>query len=89
MINKTLVVINEMGIHARPAAAIVRVAGQYASDITFSKDGVRANAKSILNILMLAAEPGCEIEVEIEGPDQDEALAAMEKLFLDKFHDEA
>ena len=85
MISKELTVINDSGIHARPAALIVETATRFKSNIYFFKDGVRANAKSIMNIMLLAAEPGAIIEVEAEGPDENEALAAMEGLFLSRF----
>ncbi len=85
MVSKELVVINESGIHARPAALIVETASKYESLITFVKDGMRANAKSIMNVMLLAAEPGARILVEAEGSDESEALAAIEDLFTDKF----
>ena len=67
---RELTVTNEMGIHARPASVIVEVAGKFSSDITFVKEDIRANAKSILNILLLAAEAGTVIDVEVEGEDE-------------------
>jgi len=77
-----------MGIHARPASVIVQVASGFSSEITFIKEDVRANAKSILNILLLAAEPGSIIAVEIEGPDEAQAMEAIEALFACKFKDD-
>jgi phosphocarrier protein HPr len=85
MVFKELTVINDSGIHARPAALIVETAGRFASNVCFIKDGIRANAKSIMNIMLLAAETGSVILVEAEGPDESEALAAMETLFLSRF----
>jgi phosphocarrier protein len=88
MLTKDLVVTNETGIHARPAAAIVQLASQFQSDITFIKDDVQANAKSIMNILLLAAEPNSSIQVEVDGSDETEAMEAMSQLFEMNFHDD-
>ena len=85
MVSKELKVSNEAGIHARPAAAVVEVCGRFQSRITFVKDGIHANAKSIMNIMLLAAEFGAEILVEAEGPDEVEALAAVDLLFQERF----
>ncbi len=85
MISKELTVINESGIHARPAALIVETATKFQSQVIFIKDGMRANAKSIMNIMLLAAEPGAIIRVETEGPDEVDALKAIEELFLSRF----
>jgi phosphocarrier protein HPr len=85
MVTIELTVINDSGIHARPAALIVETATKYQSNVIFIKDGMRANAKSIMNIMLLAAEPGAVIRVETEGPDEADALAAIEALFLSRF----
>jgi phosphocarrier protein HPr len=85
MVTKELKVINESGIHARPAALIVETCTRFKCMIWFMKDGMRANAKSIMNIMLLAAEYGAQIQVEAEGPDEVEALNAVEELFLSKF----
>jgi phosphocarrier protein HPr len=85
MVTKELTVINESGIHARPAALIVETCTKYKSMVWFMKDGMRANAKSIMNIMLLAAEYGAQIQVEADGPDEIEALAAIDELFQSKF----
>ena len=85
MVSKELTVINDSGIHARPAALIVETATKFQCNVIFIKDGMRANAKSIMNIMLLAAEPGAIIRVETEGPDEADALAAIEALFSSKF----
>ena len=85
MVSKELTVINDSGIHARPAALIVETATKFRSSVIFIKDGMRANAKSIMNIMLLAAEPGAVIRVEADGPDEGEALGAIESLFMTKF----
>lgn len=88
MVSKQLKVTNEAGIHARPAAAVVETCARFKSAIHFVKGDIRANAKSIMNIMLLAAEFGSEILVEADGPDEKEALAAVEKLFEERFRQE-
>ncbi len=88
MVSRELKVLNEAGIHARPAAAVVEVCGKFQSNITFIKDGIHANAKSIMNIMLLAAEFGAAIVVEAEGSDEAEALEAVDNLFQDRFRQE-
>ncbi len=85
MVFKELTVQNESGIHARPAALVVEAAGKFQSQVYFIKDGMRANAKSIMNIMLLAAEMGATIRVEAEGNDEEQALAAMDELFQSRF----
>lgn len=85
MVSKELTVINDSGIHARPAALIVETATKFKCSVFFYKDGMRANAKSIMNIMLLAAEPGAVIRVETDGADEGEALGAIEALFLSRF----
>ncbi|MBF0253730.1 MAG: HPr family phosphocarrier protein [Candidatus Omnitrophica bacterium] len=74
---KTVVVRNPMGLHARPASVFVKIANQYDADVHVAKDGQSVNGKSIMGILMLAAEQGSEVSMETTGP---EAAAAMEAL---------
>ena len=88
MVRKELKVLNENGIHARPAAQIVETCARFRCSITLIKDGFRANGRSILNIMLLAAEFGAAVWVEAEGEDEVEALAAVEHLFLARFRNE-
>jgi phosphocarrier protein HPr len=88
MVSKELKVTTEAGIHARPAAAVVETCSRFQCRISFIKGDIRANAKSIMNIMLLAAEYGADILVEAEGPDETEALAAVERLFVEKFRQE-
>ncbi len=88
MIKRTLTVTNKLGIHARPAGMIVDITGQKESSITFIFEGTKANAKSILNVMMLAVPPGAEIQVEIDGEDEEEAFKQLEQLFHDNFDEE-
>src|SRR4026208_1579656 len=87
-ITKELVVINKLGIHARPAALFVRTANKFTCDIFVEKDGEKVNGKSIMGLMMLAAGPGCRLTVQAEGHDASQAVAELEALFKGKF-DEA
>lgn len=78
-------IVNELGMHARAAANFVKVANKYSSEVTVEKDGVSANGKSIMGVMMLAASKGSKIKVTAEGEDAKESLEALEKLIKDKF----
>ena len=78
MIRKSVVIANKLGIHARPATLLVQAAGRYEADIFLSKgDVTRINGKSIMGVMMLAAEFGAEVVVEAEGRDAEAALEAV------------
>lgn len=81
-------VINSLGLHARPASMIVQVASKYDSAITLKKDDVKVNAKSIMGVMLLAAEKGSEVEIEAIGDDSKEAVVAVKELFIRKFNEE-
>ncbi len=85
MIVKELTIINKLGIHARPAAQFVRLASKYQSDISVEKDDEFVDGKSIMGLMMLAVGCGCSIKVSIEGPDAEEAMAAIEELISNRF----
>lgn len=85
MINKTLEIINKLGLHARASAKLTQTANQFSSEVWVSRNGRRVNAKSIMGVMMLAAGKGAVIEVETNGADEAEALAAIEALIADKF----
>ena len=70
---------DELGIHARPAGLLVKLAGGYQSAITVIKDGKEANAKRIMALMGLSATKGTEITVKVEGPNEDEAVRAVEE----------
>ena len=84
-LSKEFTILNEIGIHARPASMLVQCLLQFKSDVYVEKDGKRVNGKSIMGILMLAASRGSQILVEADGEDAREALEAVEKLIQDKF----
>lgn len=85
MITKTLAIQNKLGIHARPAAQFVRVAGRFQSDVTVEKDDESVDGKSIMGLMMLAVGWGAEITVTTDGPDEAETMAALEELINSKF----
>ena len=85
---KELVVHNKMGIHARPAAMIVRITNKFKADVFVEKDDEQVNGKSIMGLMMLAAARGSTVRFVATGPDAEQMLAELEALFAKKF-DEA
>jgi len=85
MIKKELRIENRLGLHARAAAQIVKSASAFASKITLIKDGLEVDGKSIMGIMMLAAAKGSSVLLQVEGADENGALAELERLFQDKF----
>jgi phosphocarrier protein len=79
---------NRLGLHARAAAQLVRLANQFVSEIQVVKDGIEVNGKSIMGVLMLAAPKDTRIVVRATGPDAEEALAAIGELIGRKFGEE-
>ncbi len=85
MAERTVTIINRNGVHARPAADIVKTAGKFASDVTIVRDDLEVNGKSIMGVMMLAAECGATIVVRATGPDADAAVDALVQLVASKF----
>ena len=85
MPERTVTIVNKVGLHARPAAQIVKLAAKFKSDITLVRDDLEVNAKSIMGVMMLAAECGAQLVVRAEGPDADQALDALAQLIADGF----
>ncbi|HMA25386.1 MAG: HPr family phosphocarrier protein [Gemmatimonas sp.] len=85
MIERTVRIVNKNGLHARPAAEIVKLAAKFNSDITITKDDLDVNGKSIMGVMMLAAEHGSDITFRAEGPDAQQALDALTMLVSNKF----
>lgn len=85
MIKKKVTIVNDAGLHARPAAALVKVASKFESDFHIHMYGYKVNGKSILGVMTLAAEKGAELEVEVEGPDEEEAIEAITELINSGF----
>jgi phosphocarrier protein HPr len=90
MIRQSIVVVNRLGLHARAAAKLVRLASRFSSDIHVSREdsNQRIDSKSILGILMLAASQGTRLIISIHGNDEIEAGAAIRELFENKFGEE-
>jgi phosphocarrier protein HPr len=88
VIKKELDIINRLGLHARAAAKFVHCAGRFESSVQVERSGRRVNGKSIMGVMMLAAACGTSIRVEVNGSDEDEALAALEALVANRFEEE-
>lgn len=78
-------IVNRLGLHARPSAALTQTATRYKSEIYVSKGARRVNGKSIMGVMMLAAARGAALVIEADGPDEDEALAALAALIASGF----
>jgi phosphocarrier protein HPr len=78
-------IVNPLGLHARPAAQLVKLASQYASEITIARNGEAINAKSIMGVMMLAAEQGATVQLAASGPDAQAAVAALAGLIAAGF----
>lgn len=85
MITQELMVLNELGIHARVASRVVRCAGGYKSNILAIKDGKPHDLKNVLGVMTLNTKYGETVRIEIEGPDEIEAAQAIEQLFAIRF----
>ena len=88
MVEQTVTIQNRLGLHARACSVFVKEAARFASHIVVGRDGLEVNGKSILGVMMLAAERGAEILLRAEGTDEAEALAALVQLVNDKFGEE-
>jgi len=88
IVQRTVQIVNRMGFHARPAAEFVKLAGQFVSDIWVSKDGLDVNGKSIMGVLMLAAEQGSLLVIRAEGADAGNAIDALASLIDRGFEEE-
>lgn len=82
---RTVTIGNRHGLHVRPATKLAEMASKFRSAVTITKDGQTVSAKSIIELLTLAAEHGTALQVKAEGPDAVEAVDAVEKLVVSKF----
>ncbi|MFO7841311.1 MAG: HPr family phosphocarrier protein [Fidelibacterota bacterium] len=80
MVSEQITIQNKQGLHARPATALVNTAAKFKSEIFISRDDKKVNGKSILGLLVLAAEYGAKLNVEADGPDEEEAVKAIREL---------
>ncbi|MGB2697646.1 MAG: HPr family phosphocarrier protein [Candidatus Zixiibacteriota bacterium] len=88
MIEREITVTNRLGLHARPSAMVVQTASKFKSEVKLKRKELEINAKSIMGVMMLAAEMGSKIVILAEGEDEAQAVEAMAKLFEDKFGEE-
>jgi len=85
---RTVVIVNRYGLHARPAAEFVKLATRFRSSIMVRKDDLEVNGKSIMGMMMLAAECGSRLGIRADGEDAPEALDALEQLVTSRFGEE-
>lgn len=85
MVKRKVTIVNDAGLHARPAAALVKLASKFESDFYIHMYGYKINGKSILGVMTLAAEKGAELELELEGPDEKKAANAIIELIESGF----
>lgn len=85
MIKVTVQISNKLGLHARASAKLTKLAGSYQSQIFLSRNGRRVNGKSIMGVMMLAAGVGSEVEIEVDGPDEQVAMEGLRELIVNKF----
>lgn len=88
MIEKEFTIPNRLGMHARPAALFVHEANKYKSNVLVKKEGLEINGKSVMGLMLLAAEHGAKLVVRVEGPDEQLAIEGLGKLFQRKFDEE-
>jgi phosphocarrier protein len=85
MTESELLIQNRLGLHARACALFVKTAARYKSNILVSRDDLEVNGKSIMGVMLLAAEEGATIKVRADGPDEQDAVVALEQLVNGKF----
>ncbi|MCK9329286.1 MAG: HPr family phosphocarrier protein [Candidatus Cloacimonetes bacterium] len=88
MIRKKITIQNKLGLHARPCSLLVKTVNKFRSDVKIQKDDMLVNGKSIMGVMMLAAEHNSEIELIIDGVDEEDTLDAVVDLFNSKFDEE-
>ena len=87
VIERTAQIVNPLGMHARPASEMVKVASRFKSAVEIRKDDLAVNGKSILGVMMLAAECGSSLTIKTDGEDAEQAMAALLALVADGFHE--
>jgi phosphocarrier protein len=85
---RTVEIVNKRGLHARASAKFVKMASTFDAEVRVSKDGQTVDARSIMGLMMLAAGPGCCIEIEAEGADAEAAVAALQDLVSARFDED-
>lgn len=85
MLQRDVEIVNRLGLHARASAKVTQTAAKFSSDVFMTRNGRRINAKSIMGVMMLAAPKGSLVTLEVNGADENEAMAALAKLIADRF----
>ena len=85
MPQREIEIINKLGLHARASAKLTQLAAKYQSEVLMSRNNRKVNAKSIMGVMMLAAGKGAKVVIEIEGPDESDAMDAIVSLIGDMF----
>ena len=88
MLQREVEIVNKLGLHARAAAKLTQLAGQYKSGVWLIRSGRRVNAKSIMGVMMLAAAKGATVGIETDGPDEEAAMNALKGLIASRFDEE-
>lgn len=85
MVRKTVKITNKLGLHARPSAKVVQTATKFKSEITLEKEGLEVNGKSIMGVMMLAAEMGSDVTITAQGEDAEDAVRVLSEVLASKF----
>jgi phosphocarrier protein HPr len=85
MIQQEIQIINKLGLHARASAKLTQLASQFQSEVWLTRNQRRINGKSIMGVMMLAAGKGSTVQLEVNGPDEENCVAALTKLIQDRF----
>jgi len=85
MLKQTLTIVNKLGLHARAATKLVKLASQFESDIQLKRNQREVNGKSIMGVMLLAAAKGCEVELFVDGTDENTAMLQLSNLVKDRF----
>ena len=85
MQQREIEIANKLGLHARASAKLTQMAGQFTAEVWISRDARKVNAKSIMGVMMLAAAKGSVVTIEIDGPDEAQAMTALAGLINEKF----
>ncbi len=88
VVQTMVTIVNERGLHARAAAKFVKLAGAFEADVTVIKNGTEVPGSSILGLMMLAAAPGCELELRARGPAAHAVIGALRELIEKKFDED-
>lgn len=88
MVERTVTIVNRQGLHARPAAEIVKIASRFNAEVTLIRDDLEVNGKSIMGVMMLAAECGSTVHIRAAGDDAVEAVQALSELVRNRFNEE-